>query len=108
MKTLPLTLKKDYFDQIASGAKKQEFRKVKKHWIERLCGIGSLINTDFSDVETFVPKTFDKVVFKNGYKKDAPTLEIEFLSMEIQRDIQTPIGKGDFFVINLGAIISRS
>ena len=36
MKILKLTLKKQYFDQIISGEKLEEYREVKKHWISRL------------------------------------------------------------------------
>ena len=35
-KTLHLTLKKKWYDMIASGEKKEEYREVKKYWIRRL------------------------------------------------------------------------
>ena len=36
MKTLHLTLKKKWFDMIASGKKKEEYREIKPYWFERL------------------------------------------------------------------------
>lgn len=36
IKTLHLTLKKKWFDMIASGIKKEEYREIKQHWVEHL------------------------------------------------------------------------
>lgn len=35
MSTLKLTLKKKWFDMIASGEKKEEYREIKPYWIKR-------------------------------------------------------------------------
>ena len=55
MKTLFLTVKKEWFDKIVSGEKIVEYREAKPYWISRL-----------------LDRTFDKVVFRNGYGKNAP------------------------------------
>ena len=96
---LHLTLKKKYFDEILSGKKKKEFREVKRYWVRRLC--------TRETIEYLYPefKEFEKIIFKNGYKKNAPSFEIEFKKIEICYEIDTPIGKGYFFVIHLGDII---
>lgn len=60
MKILHLTLKKKWFDLIASGQKTIEYREMKLYWIRRLIG-----------------KKFDCIEFRNGYGKDAPKLTIE-------------------------------
>ena len=36
MTTLYLNLKKEYFDQIKSGIKKEEYREIKPYWTVRL------------------------------------------------------------------------
>ena len=36
MKTLHLTLNKKWFDMIAAGVKKEEYRSIKTYWIKRL------------------------------------------------------------------------
>ena len=36
MTTLYLNLKKEYFDQIKSGVKKEEYREIKPYWEKRL------------------------------------------------------------------------
>jgi len=79
MKTLSLILKKQYFDAIAAGTKKLEYRVVKPYWTKRLEG-----------------KTFDEIVFKNGYAKNALTMRVEWLGMT----------KGDtHYVIELGKVL---
>lgn len=62
MQILHLTLKKKWFDAIASGKKTIEYRENKPYWHSRLIDK----NGDF--------KHFDVVIFKNGYSKEAPVL----------------------------------
>lgn len=69
MKILHLTLKKKWFDLIASGQKKLEFRENKPYWAKRLVdknGIG---------------KKFDIVRFKNGYGPNVPMVDVEFIGI---------------------------
>lgn len=56
MKILHLTLKKQWFDLIASGEKKEEYREIKPYWDVRL------------------NKPYDAVLFRNGYSQNAPTM----------------------------------
>ena len=80
MSTLHLTLKKKWFDMIASGEKKEEYREVKDYWMKRLAGIdGCGTSYNFAllcNIENKC-KNFDVVVFKNGYAKDAPTIKLK-------------------------------
>ena len=62
MKVLHLTLKKHWFDQIAAGKKKIEYREEKPYWIARLVD-----DAGYAII-------FDEIVFKNGYSKTAPTI----------------------------------
>lgn len=89
---LPLTLKKEWFDQIAVGTKTEEYRELKDFWITRLCtsaGVGNF-------------KIFDEVHFRNGYAKDAPFMRVEFKGTEIRKDLHT---RGKYFVIKLGKVL---
>ena len=64
MKTLTLSLNKQWFDMIKSGIKKDEYREINRYWIARL-------------VAATVPFTgtvlsftnFDTLVFTLGYPK---------------------------------------
>jgi hypothetical protein len=62
LRVLRLTLKKKWFDLIASGQKKEEYRKPGR-WIE------SRVN----DL-----KQYDAVEFRNGYGPDAPKVLVEY------------------------------
>tara|TARA_R110002124_G_scaffold283449_2_gene459515 strand:- start:32857 stop:33261 length:405 start_codon:yes stop_codon:yes gene_type:complete len=105
-RVLTLTLKKKWFDMIAKGIKKEEYREIKDYWINRLTEDKSICQMGNSD---FVvnDRKFDKVLFKNGYSKDAPTMIVEC------KGIETTTGKTEwgaeegehYFVIRLGKIL---
>jgi hypothetical protein len=82
---LHMTLKRKWFDQIALGTKKEEYREQKAYWESRLAG-----------------KTYDEILFRNGYGKNIPELRVEFLGV-------TRRGKGKHaqFVIRLGRVIEK-
>jgi hypothetical protein len=60
MKLLHLTLKKKWFDMIAAGEKREEYREIKPYWNKRLQG-----------------KRYDAIQFRNGYSKNAPKMTVE-------------------------------
>jgi hypothetical protein len=104
-KILHLTLKKKWFDMIASGEKKEEYRSIGDYWCRRFCGkehykyetdvLYKLINV-FPDV----------VVFRNGYGKNRPTIKIECKRIGIGNGISKWGGDGLSFIIYLGKILS--
>ena len=64
MKILHLTLKKHWFDMIASGEKKEEYREIKPYWDKRLQG-----------------REYGAVMFKNGYG-NVPSVLVELVSID--------------------------
>ncbi len=96
---LHLTLKKKWFDMIASGEKKEEYREINDYWIRRLNKNGLASDDEFKD--------FAVIIFRNGYSKKSPTVKIEFDEIFIGR------GKSEwgaeegqeYFIIKLGEII---
>lgn len=60
-RVLHLTLKRQWFDMIASGEKLEEYREVKEYWTRRLY------------------RDLDAVHFRNGYRPDSPTMMFELL-----------------------------
>lgn len=68
MRVLELTIKKKWFDMIASGEKKEEYREIKKHWISRLCETKNMLDGC---------KEWFAVRFTNGYSKSSPTILLE-------------------------------
>lgn len=88
---LHLTLKKNWFDLILLGEKKEEYREIKPYWEKRLMG-----------------KKYDRIIFRNGYATNAPQFTIKLKS------ITQGIGKSEwgaeegktYFVLSLGEIIN--
>uniref|UniRef100_A0A6M3LMG1 ASCH domain-containing protein n=1 Tax=viral metagenome TaxID=1070528 RepID=A0A6M3LMG1_9ZZZZ len=98
MKILHLTLKKRWFDLIASGEKKFEYREDKPYWRKRLVDNGE-------------GKVFDIVRFRNGYSKTAPIMDVEFKGISFTPDRWwTPkFGEeftGNIIVISLGKVLA--
>lgn len=84
METLKIIIKGEYFDMIKSGEKKIEYREVTPFWTSRLF-----------DKEG-KKRSYDNVLFINGYNKDARRLTTEFKGVTIKNGV---------YNINLGKII---
>ena len=70
MTTLYLTLKKQAFDVMKTGEKKEEYRKESK-WIM------SRLNKDYKYVK-----------FTNGYRKESPSFIVEYKGWERVKDVE--------------------
>lgn len=94
MKTLKLTLKKKWFDMIASGEKCEEYR-VPSRWI-------------MSRLEN---KGYDAVEFSNGYGAHVPKVTVEYLGWHMGHGRPSWGGEtkpGEMLaVIRLGRVLSR-
>jgi hypothetical protein len=123
MKVLHLTLKKRWFDMIASGEKTEEYREIKPYWAARLLykikvpwggylsAWPDIVNGDYScdGWSEFVSpncifEKFDAVKIRNGYTKNAPSLTFKMNEIRITtgfRDWGAEHGK-KYFVIKLG------
>ena len=102
MKVLHLTLKKKWFDLIASGKKRREYRECKPYWEKRL-----LHGPDGE------PNEYDEIHFRNGYRKDAPFMRVKCEGLAISgKDWLKPkhgeILHQDEIVISLGPILEVS
>ncbi len=60
-RVLSLTLMREYFDAIAEGTKRFEYRECKPYWTVRLEG-----------------RDYDEVHFRNGYATKSPFMRIRF------------------------------
>ena len=112
MKTLHLVLKRKWWDMIASGEKKEEYREPKYYWYRRLLnvdrdGYGYFCESCYGDFEdlfrasndsyheftlrlqqaiedgVFEYKEFDCVQFHLGYRKYAPRMTFEIEEISI-------------------------
>ena len=69
-----LPIKKKWFDMIRAGVKKEEYREIKPYWEKRFkthfhwnCGRNDIFEWHFA------PEP-QKILFRNGYGKDAPEM----------------------------------
>lgn len=98
-RVLHLRLKKKWFDMIASGEKKEEYRDLTEYWQVRL------VDHIYDQLYDF--KKFDEVYFKNGYLKDSPFLKVKCKGIRIgegKPEWGAEPGK-KYFVIELGEIL---
>ena len=90
---LYLTLKKKWYDMILSGEKTEEYREIKKYWTVRL--------KDF-----LVKKSFDYIIFKNGYAKNAPTMKVELIKIDFGiSKLKWSDKEDNCYVLYLGEVI---
>lgn len=90
-RVLHLTLHRRWFDAIASGEKKAEYRLLKPYWAKRLEG-----------------REYDEIHFRNGYAKDAPFMRVEWCGYEVGSGGETlpaPYRGAWIFAIRLGKIL---
>ena len=83
MKILHLNLYRKYFDAIADGTKTIEYRDKTDYWKKRIEG-----------------REYDIIKFRNGYRKDAPEMLVEFKGMGVVHFQTTPT-----YAIDLGNIL---
>lgn len=79
-KPLFLTIKKEHFDAIKNGTKKQEYRDLTQYYYSRFLSS---------------PQT---VIFQNGYNKNSPRITLEVLNIY-------ECNKLNCYVIKLGKIL---
>ncbi len=77
---LYLTLHRVFFDAIAEGRKKTEYREDTNYWRSRLVG-----------------RNYTEVVFRNGYATHAPVLRVQCLGVRREKTSR--------FAIRLGKIM---
>lgn len=73
MKTLTLSLKRQWFDMIKSGEKKEEYRECSEYWITRFANLCRFFKYKFVDHHRKMISceylNCDKLVFTLGYPK---------------------------------------
>jgi len=121
MKTLHLNLKKKWFDMILSGEKKQEYREIKKYWINRLlnliwhnssCPLLPELCNDYDVLSAYLLsfKKFDTITFSNGFTKNRRQFEIKLDNIIVRDGISEWGAENNikYFVLNLGEIVQSN
>jgi hypothetical protein len=91
-KVLCLAVSKKWFDLIASGEKREEYREIKPYWLKRLCdkstgGFSYLYSRNGKYVNVTLGNNFKSqythVRFVNGYGAKRPHLQFKIDSIAI-------------------------
>lgn len=114
-RTLHLNLKKHWFDLIANGEKKEEYRDITNYWTRRLIGDWQNYQTNLPMYRGsyLMPWQTNTITFRNGYSKNAREFVIEWKGIEVDTpNIKWFPSKGDLdkfvFVLKLGEIIEKN
>lgn len=101
MKTLHLVLKAKWYDMIASGEKKEEYREVKQYWMKRLIkDVGEDEEGDTSCHVFYVD--YDRVCFHRGYTSTTMTFTVEDIDVGKGKPEWGAPADRDVFIIKLG------
>ena len=96
MRTLHLTLKREFFVAIKEGRKLEEYREAKPYWNARLTDCRGEM------------RVFSHVQFTNGYSRRSPRMTVECLGIEKKNMIMDALHRGEvktYFVIKLGKVL---
>lgn len=108
MKTLNLTVTKQWFYMILSGEKTEEYRELKEYWQNRLMHYEIAERNSFALIKRHTDyKAYTHIQFRNGYAKNAPTMIVECNGITIGKCRPEWSGnmEGDHFIIHLGKIL---
>lgn len=101
---LTLIIEKQFFDQILSGAKKEEYRSLSDYYINRFCVFKGEVFTAMKPIKT--------ICFAVGYAKDRLTAIVEVKGIFIdtfESVIPEGFNQGDqCFTIELGKVLKRN
>ena len=112
---LHLTLKRQWFDAIFFGDKREEYRELKPYWTRRLVGNWQDYqhNPPAYRSQLQMPKGVTQICFRNGYQKDARAFCIEWMGLEVNtpRTNWCPLDT-DYaqavYVLKLGGILTNN
>ena len=89
-------MKRKWFDLIASGKKKTEYREIKEYWSKRF-----ITDVDCNRVDRI---KFDEVHFRNGYSKSSPFMCVEWKGLDQEQfngELHWAIRLGEILELNL-------
>lgn len=80
MKILHLTLHGEWYKMISQDIKKEEYRELKPFWKSRLQK--KVLDVESKEYKE-VYKSFDAILFKNGYRAEDEAMLVELKGIEI-------------------------
>lgn len=81
IKILDLPLKKEWYEMIESGIKKEEYREIKPYWSKRLLGVETPLFSHRYGYQSCNSNGFTHVRFRYGYTKRTMLFELEDITI---------------------------
>lgn len=112
--TLDLVLKVKWYEMIASGVKREEYREIKPYWVKRLL----VLPEDMECVEATTEsvkdaicngasvRCFDFVRFHRAYTSTTMTFAVRGIEVNVGNTLWGAADGVEYFVIRLGERIS--
>ena len=96
---LTLPIKKQWYDMILSGEKKEEYREIKEYYTTRFQNIGFL---NENEEPTNIQK---EICFRNGYSNNSPSFIADCtLSIKQGNPIWGAIPNTEYYVLKINSI----
>lgn len=119
MKTLDLVLKHKWFDMIASGQKKEEYRDIRPFWTKRFIDLCSycekpefVYSNPFDCLkitgDKYIQVNFDKVRFHRGYSSQTMVYEVRNVFIGFGNSLWGAEQGKKYYVIRLGNRLSKT
>lgn len=83
MKILELPLKKEWYNMIESGDKREEYRVIKPYWSKRLVGVDKPLFSYRYGYQHANVKGYTHVRFRYGYTKRTMLFEIDSITVDV-------------------------
>lgn len=83
MKILDLPLKKEWYDLIESGVKKEEYREIKPYWCKRFLNLDKPLFSHRNGYQDANVKGYTHVRFRYGYTKRTMTYKIDEITIGV-------------------------
>lgn len=110
--TIHLPIKREWFDMILSGEKKEEYREFKPYWIRRLLGDKNAYSDPWPEQTEPMyfenPLKIETLTLTNGYGKDRPQLIVELVNIDLKHPNPAwcpPGTTGLWFALQLGKVL---
>jgi len=108
LKTLNLPINKYFYDEIQNKLLSEDYREIKKYWIQRLVKAKFKDRTPQQLVDLYFIKNVDifqkyeRVLFTLGYGENPLSVETKFVSIRLTTsDEMTCMGQGIAFAIKI-------
>lgn len=100
-KTLDLPLKKEWYNMIEEGVKKEEYREIKPYWCKRFIGQEEPLPSQRNECQTCNLTPYTHVRFRYGYTKRVMVFELKDIVIG-KGNPEWGAPKDDVFILKLG------